>query len=280
MTRTLTHSLLIGTAGLALSGCSWLGMGGPTYTAPAPVAAPGVYAPAAAPCCQPRLSKWNLEGGVGPSFLAFGDAVTGEEAHAQLGADLRDLSMDTVYQDGVRVEAGVSKALAPNTKLSLTGNYTNHDSEGVVDWGTIGGERLTGGLSDYTSYGAEAGLRQYGRIARAPLVRSVRPYVEGRLGASYVEGIDVVGATLAGAPVAGGADIGFYEGGWVPTAAGLVGVETPFIGNSTIGLETGLRYSGKLEADEAIAPTSPLAGSNNGASRWSVPVMLRGRYRF
>ena len=280
MQRTL-QLLLVGSATVALSGCSWLGLGGgKSYSPAAAPVAGGTYAPAA-PCCGERLSKFNVEGAVGTSMIMAGDMVTGQSAHNLVTNNLRDISFDTLYEDGLRVEGGVSKALAPNTKATLMGNYAKYDSEGAVNWGRVAGRQLTGALTDYTTYGAEAGLRQYAPVYRAPVVNSVRPYVEGRVGANYVEGIDIRGAALDGTTIGVGADIPFYDGSWVPTAAGLVGVETAFLGNSTLALESGIRYSGALKSsDDFITPGSALAGSNNTKDRWSVPVMLRGRYRF
>ena len=267
--------LLIGISAAALSGCSWLGYGNSSQYDGYQHA--GTYdAPAAKPCCEPRLSKWNLEGGVGPSFLVGGTGVTGDDINPSAGTQINEIDMEDLYDTGVRAELGVSKALTPNRKAILMGHYVKHDSAGAVDWGTVGGAPLNGGLTDYEAYGVEAGLRQYGRISPFPLVRSVRPYVEGRLGASKVDDIAITGANISP-----NADIPFYDGGWVATGAGLVGVETPFIGQSTIGLETGIRYAHKLDSDNsALVPGNPIAGSNNGGSKWSVPVMLRGRYRF
>ena len=280
MQRTL-QLLLVGSATVALSGCSWLGLGGgKSYSPAASPVAGGTYAPAA-PCCGERFSKFNVEGAVGTSMIMAGDMVTGQSAHNIGASNLRDISFDTLYEDGLRVEGGVSAALAPNTKATLMGNYAQYDSEGSVNWGQLGGRQLTGALTDYTTYGAEAGLRQYAPVYRAPLVNSVRPYVEGRVGANYVEGIDIRGAALNGNTIGVGADLPFYDGSWVPTAAGLVGVETAFVGNSTLALESGIRYSGALKSsDEFVTGASALAGSNNSKDRWSVPVMLRGRYRF
>jgi hypothetical protein len=272
--------LLVSLSAVALSGCSWLGYGQNDYNNDGWYG--GQYAPQAQvqkpaqPCCDGRLSKWNVEAGVGPSFIIGGEGVSGDKINPSGGTDINELDMDELYDTGLRAEGGISKALTPNRKVSLIGHYVNHDSKGVVDWGTVGGTELTGSLSDYKAYGAELGLRQYGGIKPFPLVNSVRPYVEGRVGASYVEDIDIQGASIA--PTT---DIAFYEGGWTPTAAGLIGVETPFFGKSTIGVETGLRYTHKLDTDRSVlAAGSPLAGSNDAGEKWSIPLTLRGRYRF
>ena len=274
----MTRTLFLAAAAVALSGCSWIGLGG---SSAAPTYAPGgTYAAAAAPCCDERLSTWNLEASGGLSQIISGDLVTGSRASGGtvvngIPNQLETVTFDGAYQDGWRAEAGLSRALTPNRKVTLLGNYTRHESEGVVDLGVINGAALSGEVTDYESYGAELGLRQYAPIYRAPLLKSVRPYVEGRVGVNRVDSISLVNANQFP-----GQDIRFYDGTWVPTAAGLVGVETPFIGNSTLGLETGVRYAGSLKSADSLGSVSPLSGANNGGERWSVPVTLRGRFRF
>ena len=163
------------------------------------------------------------------------------------------------------------------------GHYERADSDGVQNLGTINGQDFTGRLTDYEAYGVEVGLRQYSAPWKAPIVDSVRPYVEGRLGASRVSSIDLVDAQLSGTgPFAlPAAEIPFNDGSWVPTAAGLVGVETPIARYTTLGLETGVRYQGGLESDTSVLGVgSPLGGLNNNNSRITIPLTLRGRYRF
>ena len=269
--------LLIAASTAALGGCSWLGYGDRGYDT-ATYGGPhgGTYATAEKPCCQPTFSKVNFEAAVGPSFIVGGDAVTPGGTNPSAGTALNELSMDDMYDTGLRVEAGLSKMLTPNRKATLMGHYVEHDSSGVQDWGTVNGEALSGALSDYQAYGAELGLRQYGRISPFPVVRSVRPYVEGRIGASRVDDIAIVNSNIAP-----GAAIPFYDSSWVATGAGLVGVETPFIGRSTIALESGIRYTAGLDSDNsALDPGNPIRGANNGGEKWTVPVMLRGRFRF
>jgi hypothetical protein len=275
--------LLLGAATVALSGCSWIsgssGHHGPMTNNQ------GYYSHSNNDvCCDDAksLSRWNLEGAIGPEFIVGGDAITGDRINdpfpgAVVASDVT--SMKDAFDPGMRYELGGSYALNPNRKLTLMGSYAKAEGE-EVNLGTINGDALTGNITDYERYGVEAGLRQYFTPKRAPLVKALRPYVEGRLGAAKVKDVNIENAELGGAAYSGGT-APFYKGGWVPTAAGLVGVEAPVFKRATLGLETGLRYTGTLDTDTSVfGPGVPLAGTNNGSDSWTVPVMLRGRYRF
>lgn len=276
--------LLLGVATVALSGCSFLGLGGhkdhSTYNAHN-----GYYghAPQAAPkACQSDhcLARWNIEGGIGPSFAVGGNAVVGNNAHPAIGKNINDLSWNDMYDTGYRAELGGSYAVNPNRKVTATAFVEKADSAGVQDWGQIGaGQTLRGSLSDYKSYGGEVGLRQYFRPRSGLILKSVRPYVEGRLGATYIEDISVENATVNGVATPG-LNTQFYDNGWVGSAAGLVGIETPLTRYSTIGLETGVRYTQALDSSNAVSGSSPIAGTNTSGGRTTIPIMLRGRYRF
>ena len=280
--------LMLGTAAIALSGCSFLGLNG-SKTQPNYNAQTGYYgqqATQAKHASQSRchsgncLARWNLEGGIGPVFPAGKNIITSSRTNDNPNRDFNSVSFGDAYETGVRAELGGSYALAPNTKISLLGHYEQADSDGSQDWGTIDGQALTGALTDYESFGAEVGLRQYFSPVRAPVLKSIRPYVEGRVGASRVGDIGVRNTQLGGAAFSAD-EIALYDDSWVGTAAGLVGVETPLTRYSTIGLETGLRYQGGLESDNSVlAAGSPLGGLNNNRGRYSIPVTLRGRYRF
>ena len=282
--------LMLGAAAVALSGCSFLGLGGQQsnsnynqYTQQA-----GYYGQhtghntvAKSGCNSGNcLARWNLEGGIGASFPAGNNIITSSRVNANPNNEFNSLSFGDAYDTGVRAELGGSYALSPNRKVTLLGHYEQADSAGVQNWGAIGGQNLTGSLSDYESYGAEIGLRQYFKPVNGVIFNSVRPYVEGRVGASHVDDISARDLQLGGAAFNGG-EVGLYRDSWVPTAAGLVGIETPVARYTTIGLETGLRYQGGLESDTRdLGPGSTLGGLNNNQGRLSVPVTLRGRYRF
>lgn len=281
------RKLLLGAAAISLSGCSFLGLGGNSSHNGYNAASHGTGYASTGSKCSPShavlangncLSRLNIEGGIGASFNVDGDIMTGDQATA-VGTVVRNVDFDEAYDTGVRYELGASYALSPKTKISAMGFVDEADSAGNVNFGTIGGAAFTGSMSDFKSQGLELGLRQYFSPKSAPFVRSIRPYVEGRLGASYQDAIFVENAQLGGA-VIGTGRLAFKDAGWVPSAAGLVGIETPLTRFSTIGLETGIRYTGEQDANTTTFGPGPFQGLNEGGARVSVPVMLRGRYRF
>ena len=276
--------LLCGVAAIALSGCSWMGFGNSnksnTYS----------YATNNDGCCVggQKLSRWNLEGGIGADFVVGGDAITGSQTHAGFinpTTAIADVKMKDAYEMGYRAELGGSYALNPNRKLTLQGTYAQADGK-EVSWGTQDAATLRGTMSDYKSYGIEAGVRQYISPIRVPLLKSVRPYLEGKVGAAYQDAISLNNINEIGGPVNLGTptSLAMYESGWVPTGAGMIGLETPIFKRFTMGVETGIRYAGKPNSDNsdkaAATFNARYAGANNGGERWSVPLTIRGRYRF
>ena len=285
--------LLCGAAAIALSGCSWMGYGhsqqSHTYGDNTYVSKTNSNA-----CCVggKTLSRWNVEAGLGADFAVGGDAITGSQAHPLFtgpATTLRDVSNSDAYATGYRAELGGSYALNPNRKLTLTGHYAQADGN-EVSWGTQGtgatATTLRGTMSDYKSYGLEAGVRQYATPARIPLLKSVRPYVEAKLGAAHLDAIRLENINEVGGPVNPGTptSLAMYESGWVPTAAGMIGIETPVFKRFTMGVETGIRYSGMPNSDNSDKAAGTFnarySGANNGGDRWSVPLTIRGRYRF
>ena len=278
------RKLLLCTAALSLSGCSFMGMGGqPAYNQTTVYGGPAYASPAPVSRCPSGncYSRINLEGGIGVASAIDGTMFVGEDTDpATNGGQLQNGGTDRVYDTGYRAELGGSYAINPNTKMSLLGHYEKAESSGVKNYGQIFGANFNGSFSDYETYGVEAGLRHYFRPQRGFILRTIRPYVEGRVGVSRTEDIQIQNATLGGVQFGDG-NINFYDDSWVASGAGLVGVETPLTRYSTIGIETGLRYTTGLDADNSeILPGTPLAGSNSGGSNLSVPLMLRGRYRF
>lgn len=270
--------LLIGVSAVALSGCSWLGLGGSSHTAG--TSNYGYYG-GGEQCCEggKALSRWNLEGAAGAEFIVGGDALTGSEVTPAPGVVAVDQEMKDVYGTGTRYELGGSYALAPNRKITLMGSYAKADGE-AINFGDDGGGAITGTLSDYERYGIEAGLRQYFTPTRFPVTKSIRPYVEARVGAAKVKDIDLENAMQGGGAFNGGT-VPLYESSWVATGAGLFGIEAPVFDRATLALETGIRYTDAPKSDTTfLGAGNALENINNGGESWTVPVMLRGRYRF
>ncbi len=240
-------------------------------------------------CCVggKTLSRWNMESAIGAEIFASGNAISGSKSPPALfpTTALQDVKMSDAYAVGYRAELGGSYALNPNRKLSLQGTYSQFDGN-EVSWGQQGLNTLRGTMSDYKSYGIEAGIRQYAMPTRFPLLKSVRPYVEGKMGVAYIDDIRMENINEVGGPpnVNTPANLAFYRASWVPTASGLIGIETPVFNRFTMGLETGIRYSGTQRTDTTDTGTpgfnARYSGANNGGDRWSVPLTIRGRYRF
>lgn len=280
--------LLLGTAALALSGCSFFGGGG-QYGAP--TASNYSYYPSTVSSHHGQrgaISQWNLEGAIGQEFMVGGDFTTPDEVTPIPGIDLPAVSMKDAYETGTRYEVGLSKTLNPSRKFTVMGSYTTAEGKDVaiIQQTGVPTNQIRGQASDYKTFGIEAGLRQYFRPSPAPLFGSIRPYIEGRVGAAKVDDISLTNAREVGAApgVFNGGTVQMYEGGWVPTGAGLIGIETPIFRQATLSLETGIRYRGALNSDRTdIGPGGviPLIDNlNNGSENYSVPVTLRGRYRF
>ncbi len=281
--------LILGVSAIALSGCSWLGLGNSnaknSYNHYANSGSYGYKSQTNRGGCNSGqcLSRWNIEAAVGPTFNVGGTAITGSDTHASNPVAIRDVSFSEAYRPGVRGEIGGSYALNPNRKITGNVFYEEAESDGVLNLGTVGTaapRTLFGSLSDYESYGAEIGLRQYFAPRRGgALVGNIRPYVEGKLGATRLNDVSLEGANLEGDALA--ANIPLYRSSWVGSAAGLVGVETPIARHATIALESGVRYTQSPRSDNSRLDGSTLfSGINNGGGRVSIPVMLRGRYRF
>lgn len=277
----------LGVSTLALTGCSFFnghgnsnshqtygGHNGGSYNAPATC-----NSASGAANCQygAALSKWNLESNIGGEYITGGEAITAvSRADPLNSAEINELDMKDAYDEGRRVELGGSYALNPNQKITAMVNYS-HAEGNTRNLGQIDGFDVAGKLSDYKGVGVEAGFRQYFNPQRVGQNFGYRPYVEGRLGANNIDDVKVTYVTDR--PVATTQTTALYEGGWVPTVAALAGVETPFFNRGTIGLETGLRYAGALDR-EASAVNSEFISANKASDRWSVPLTIRGRYRF
>ena len=248
---------IAGFSGVLLSGCAW--MGGHSYnhghtSQHSHHGNSGQYYGPQTP------SRFHVEGSIGAEQFTGGNVLQN-----RVGATETNVKQEyrDVYNTGWGVTGGVSYDVAPRTTLIAQGFYNEADSKNdtLLLGTTNGGTPVNGTISDYKSYGAEIGFREYMNNANGAL----RPYISGTVGASYIEGIDLNTAQNTNVPI--------YNGNWVPTATGLVGVEMPVSRRASLALEGGLRYEGKRDAEI-------LDGLADVRETYSVPIRLRGRYRF
>ena len=218
-----------------------------------------------------RENPWTVMGALGADIPTGGVILRGTNA---AGANFNNITHDDAFDAGLRAELGVARSLRKNRMV--TGNLFWAENEGQRVNLRDTGAGLSGKFSDHESYGAELGLRQYVTLPKNP---DYKPYVEGRVGAAYIDDINIEDFRSNAAAAGSGTNVSFLEGGWVPTGAALIGVERPISSNAMLGLETGLRYSGALDGGN-VTGAAALAGANDYDERWSVPVNIRGRYRF
>lgn len=270
--------LLGGVAAIALSGCSWLGYTTDGYSTPSAKSSHhggGTYH-------QPVYghqgnhsgeNRWTVSGSLGAEIPTGGDMFRGEDSP---GAGFNNVAAQDAFDTGFRAELGAAKSLRNNRMV--TGHMTYSKAEGQeMNIRNLAGNSVVGTFSDHEAFGVEAGLRQYTKWNAYP---NLKPYVEGRLGATKIDDIKLNDVRFAANPAGSGQDYSFIEGGWVPTAAALIGIEKPITRQTMIGIETGIRYNGGLDGDEINPASTGLVNTNDYQERWTVPVSVRGRYRF
>jgi len=175
------------------------------------------------------------------------------------------LAYKDAYDTAWRASGGIAHNVAPRTTLLARGFYKEADANNnpvtLLANDNLG--NVSGSYSDYKSYGAEIGFREYlnNDDGRAKL----RPYMGATAGVAYLEAIDLNNVNGSAGPVE------IYDSEWVPTASAVLGVEMPVSRRFSMGVESGLRYEGKRESDVTGLRTS---------DAYSVPVTLRGRFRF
>jgi len=256
--------LILGLPVIALSGCAWMGPSSSTYHGQAHNNSyyPSHVSQYAAP------SRTHLELSVGATEFRGGNVLpTLRDGN---GLATNKVSYRDAYKTGIRTSAGIEHDVASRTTLLARGFYKKAEANDTIfDLGAgDGGVQRFGGFSDYQSYGGEIGFREYLNNEG----RGIRPYIGATAGAAYAEAIDIVRLSSDGDADAT-ATSRLYDGDWVPTASAVVGVDLPLSRNASFGIESGLRYEGKRDIQ---------IGSNlgKGDDNYSVPLKLRGRFRF
>jgi hypothetical protein len=260
----LRFALIIASAVL-LSGCSWIGNGG--------------YGSNQRPVGQ----RMNLELAVGVDPSIDGDVITTDFDNSGTAQLLRTDYGDA-YGRGVNYELGVSYEVSNTVEITAALNYSKSKGK-TLDVGSVNGvDPITANFDDLETYGGEIGVRKYfrNRTLAHLLSPAVTPYVGASVGIAHVES---TGAVLSSAGFAG---IGqpaiinaeFYEDSIVPTAQLTIGAEWRATRNFAIGLETGVRYTGGLSDGDGTLVAIGWQEARGNSQNISIPVTLRGRFKF
>ena len=222
---------------------------------------------------------FGIEAGIGTDFSIGGNLFDSKEAGPALdsngnpvsGTGSRivsaqpSVSYNDAFDEAVHYDLAATYDISPSTTLIGRVGYAEADGNefnlGSASEGTVVDAPITASVEDLEQYTIEGGVRQYfgGRSA-------IRPYVGATGGFTYTDDVDF---TQTSAAFAGGPETQqLIDGGWNPTAAGVVGAEYAVGARTAIGVEAGIRWT---DNPDTIVSSS---------DRWSVPVRLRGRVAF
>ena len=269
--------IALGLSATLLSGCAWFGGGSQGYHYEQgyhhSAQSGGTYAAPYRGGHGYNNGRTHFEGSIGAEAFSGGDFL--KSATASQGRTLNEVAMKDVYDTRQRASLGLSHDVASRTTLTAQGFVTKAESKGDIFMigspNTLSGQaQQFASVSDYKSYGAEIGFREYANSGRG-----LRPYIGGTVGGEYVKDIDLRQMSFDG-NAASTTTTQLYRGGWVPTASGLVGVEMPVGYRGALALESGIRYTGKKK----IRYENTDGGFGEAGDHYAVPIMLRGRYRF
>jgi hypothetical protein len=250
-----------------------------------------VAMPATAGPLKPGQIAGTLTGGIeapisgdvhGGATAPVADLGALNPALAGVAAELRIQArgFDDIYDQSTAFGAELAYGLDGDREVFGAVKRIQSDA-GQVQVGTAFVPALSASLpvfgrfSEFKSTTIEGGLRQYFDAG------TFKPYVAGRIGAAVTDEI-TADFTIPSAPAGGIAirNARFYDDGTVLTAGVDVGVSFAVGETGSIGLETGLRWSGKLKDNDSSIGGLGLARINDEGNRLAVPVMVRGRIAF
>lgn len=225
---------------------------------------------------------FGLEAGIGTRFDIDGDLFKGKGAGPALDANGQPdpnrfvsatpaVSYKDAFENGVSYDLAATYDLNPTTTVLARVGYSEAEGKDFsLGEATENGVTapITGRLSDMEQYTIEGGIRKYvGRFHNG--FTGLRPYLGVSGGFAHTNDITLTQTSQAFNGGAGGTETQQYiEGGWTPTAAGVIGAEYQVGARTAIGVETGIRWTDDLDTNV------------QSDDRWQVPVKLRGRVSF
>lgn len=260
-------ALIIASAAL-LSGCSWVGNWG------------GGYGQSNR---KPIGQRMNLEMAIGIDPSIDGDVISTAVDNSGTAA-LTQTDYGAAYGRATKYQLGASYALSDTVDITAGANYSKAKGKSVSIGSINATDPITAQFDDLETYGVEVGIRKYFRNKTFAhlLSPSVSPYVGANVGIQHVES---TGAALSSA---GFASIGqpptfnaeWYDDSLVPTAQLSVGAEWRASRNFALALETGIRFTGDLKAGDGTLAAIGWDESRGNSQNISIPVTLRGRFKF
>lgn len=194
-------------------------------------------------------------------------------------------SFDDIYGEAAAVELEGAYGLGGDREVFGAVRYVTAD-EGTVQVGTAFVPALSASLpvfgtfGEYESTSIEAGLRQYFGAG------AIRPFVAGRAGVAFVD--EIRASFRVPVPAGVGAEpndialtnVPFYGESTTVTAGFDVGLSYDVSDRFSLIAETGIRYQGDLDGDDAGIGPLGLGSINEEGARFSAPVTLKARYAF
>ncbi len=213
---------------------------------------------------------FGLELGAGQDFILDGDIFPGDVAKTDpisglTVSDIDAIGYDDAWGNAKGADLTATYDVSPNTTLLGRVGYSKADGN-LLNVGTVSDGIVTEDFyveySDLEQYTVEGGFRHY-----MGQPTGMRPYVGATAGFTKTEDVTLTqsSATLVDPAVFTQT---YVDGGWSPTASGVVGAEWAVGGRSAIGVETGIRWTEALDSNFV------------SDDRISVPVRLRGRLSF
>lgn len=190
----------------------------------------------------------------------YGEAATyGVEGAYGLGGGLEVIgAVRAIQADEGRVQVGTAFVPALSAELPVFGRF-----------------------GEFNAVSFEAGLRQH-----FDLGGGLEPFIGGRVGLTQV---DAIRATFT-VPVPNGVgtepndialnNVAFYDDTTALTVGLDMGVSFEIVEGFTLTAETGVRYQGELDGDDSAIGGLGLGRINDAGDRVSVPVTLKGSFRF
>ena len=213
---------------------------------------------------------FGLELGGGQDFVIDGNIFPGEVGKTDpvsllTVSELAPIAYDEGFDNSKGVDLTATYDLNYNTTLLGRVGYSKADGN-LLKVGTVGDgvvtEDLYAEFSDLEQYTIEGGFRHY-----MGTPTGMRPYIGATAGFVKTKDVDLTqsSATLVDPTVF---TQNYVDGGWSPTAAGLIGAEWAVGQKAGIGVETGIRWTEALDSNFITD------------DKISVPVRLRGRLSF